>query len=100
MENIIAVKEAAPITLPLPTGMFEGDGERREKERRFCAEYLRNLGLFGAEGFFRQKSHPLPGSCASPRMPKTGGNIHQEVLQAATGLSHKSLQTQVRVISI
>lgn len=52
MENIIAVKKAAPITLPLPTGMFEGGGERRDKERSFCAEYLRSLGLFGDEGFF------------------------------------------------
>lgn len=42
MENIIAVKQAAPITLPLPTGMFEGDGERRGKERRFCTEDLRS----------------------------------------------------------
>jgi len=32
--------------------MFEGDGERREKERRFCPEYLRNLGLFRDEVFF------------------------------------------------
>lgn len=51
MENIIAVKQAAPITLPLPTGMFEGDGERRGKERRFCTEDLRSLGLFGDEVF-------------------------------------------------
>lgn len=45
MENIIAVKQAAPITLPLPTGMFEGDGERRGKERGFCTEDLRSLGM-------------------------------------------------------
>lgn len=58
MEKIIAVKQAAPITLPLPTGMFEGDGERRERERRFCAEYVRSLGLFWDKVFFSAEIPP------------------------------------------